>query len=119
MDYYEIMGFEDRMDMNQDSIKLSYKKLVIVFHPDKLCNQNPTEESKQLWHKIQDAFTTLTDDRKRYVYDATLEFDDSIPESFDPTTDNFFDTFERYFKINSYWSKLKPVPLLGSLEDSN
>ncbi len=69
--------------MNQDALKNNYKKLVVVFHPDKVCNKNPTEESKLLWHKIQDAFTTLSDERKRQIYDATLEFDDSIPETFD------------------------------------
>jgi hypothetical protein len=38
--------------MNQDALKNNYKKLVVVFHPDKVCNKNPTEEGKQLWHKI-------------------------------------------------------------------
>ena len=34
------MGFDDWMDMNQEILKNNYKKLVVVFHPDKLCNKN-------------------------------------------------------------------------------
>jgi curved DNA-binding protein CbpA len=45
MDYYEIMGFVDRIDMNIDTLKSNYKKLVVVFHPDKLCNKNQTEKN--------------------------------------------------------------------------
>lgn len=92
--------------------------MVINFHPDKLANKNHTESDRKLWNKIQDSFTTLTDQRKRQVYDATLEFDNFVPEKFDKK-ENFFDFFSNYFKRNSYWSKIKPVPTLGSLEDSN
>ncbi len=59
MDYYEIMGFVDRIDMNIDTLKSNYKKLVVVFHPDKLCNKNQTEKNWLLWNKIQDSFNTL------------------------------------------------------------
>lgn len=113
------MGFEDWMDMDLDTLRQNYKKLVVVFHPDKLINKNQSEKSWNLWNKIQDSFNTLSDERKRQIYDATLKFDDSIPENYDSSKDEFFETFSRFFKINSYWSKIKPVPLLGSFEDSN
>lgn len=65
MDYYQILGFDDRLDMNFDTMKSNYKRLVVVFHPDKLSNQRSQEENRPLWNKIQDAFNTLSNDRRR------------------------------------------------------
>ncbi len=82
MDYYQVLGFDDRLEMDTEVLKVNYKKLVVRFHPDKLGQKNQTEENRNLWNKIQDAYTTMNDDRKRQIYDATLEFDDSMPEKF-------------------------------------
>jgi DnaJ family protein C protein 2 len=59
---------------------------------------------------ILDAYNTLLDSRKRQIYDATLEFNDHIPERFEGTEEEFVETFDRLFLINSYWSEIKPVP---------
>ena len=50
---------------------------------------------------------------KRRKYDSTLEFDDRIPDKFDPATQDFFEEFPRIFKRNSRWSKKQPTPDLG------
>lgn len=58
----------------------------------------------------------MTDETKRRRYDCTLEFNDEIPKSFDTEKDDFFEIFTDYFRMNSYWSKNKKVPLIGDQE---
>lgn len=59
-------------------IKQAYKKLSLEFHPDKRCG-DVTEQDKEIWLKVQNAYETLIDPAKRRRYDSTLKFDDSIP----------------------------------------
>lgn len=56
----------------------------------------------------------MTDETKRRRYDSTLEFNDEIPTTFKPETQNFFEFFGDYFRINSYWSINKKIPDLGN-----
>ena len=61
--------------------RASYKRLVIRLHPDK--NDN-SDESKQNFQKLQEAYDILMDDTKRKLYDRTgsLEtFSDSEEDS--------------------------------------
>lgn len=67
---------------------------------------------------ILDAYNTLLDPRKRQIYDATLEFNDHVPERFDGSEEDFIEIFDRLFLINSYWSEIKPVPWIGDLNSS-
>lgn len=53
------------------------------------------------------------DETKRRRYDSTLEFNDEIPKKFDSETENFYEFFNEYFRMNSYWSKNKKIPDLG------
>lgn len=53
------------------------------------------------------------DETKRRRYDSTLAFNDEVPKKFDPQSDNFFEVFTDYFRINSYWSKNPNIPDLG------
>jgi hypothetical protein len=54
-------------------------------------------------------------EKKKKIYDSTLEFDDSIPkvEGKIATFDKFFELFNPVFKRNAIWSKKVPVPALG------
>lgn len=61
-DYYEVLGIEK--DADDPKIKNAYRRLAIRFHPDK----NKTEGmvrchsgAKQVFHKISNAYTTLSD----------------------------------------------------------
>jgi DnaJ family protein C protein 2 len=60
----------------------------------------------------------LNDTEKRRKYDSTLEFDDSIPDKFDPETEDFYAEFGRIFRKNARWSKKNPVPDLGDSKTS-
>lgn len=112
--YYSILGLDELfINSTESDIKKAYKKLVLIYHPDK--NQDNasllgsstsntteevtvdengekrvlTEEEKvkleinRKWLKIKEAYETLLDPEKRKKYDSTFEFDDSLPEETD------------------------------------
>jgi DnaJ-class molecular chaperone len=63
-------------DADNKEIKKSYRKLALELHPDKLLQQNLTaeeiENKTDHFILVQEAYETLSDDRKRYLYDSTL-----------------------------------------------
>ena len=62
-DYYKILGVHVYSDKKE--IKKAYKKLAMMYHPDK--NQSPSAEKK--FKKINEAYSVLSDDTKRKKYD--------------------------------------------------
>ncbi len=61
--YYAILGVSD--DANFQEIKKSYRKLAKKYHPDRNKSANAEETIK----KINEAFETLSDRRRRKQYD--------------------------------------------------
>jgi len=61
--YYDILGVS--RDASSDEIKKAYKKAALTHHPDK---GGDTEKFKECSAAVE----TLTDDRKRMVYDSQL-----------------------------------------------
>lgn len=57
-------------DADQETIKKAYRKMAVTHHPDKGGNE---EQFKQ----IQEAYTILSDDQKRQIYDQTGSIDGS------------------------------------------
>lgn len=64
MDYYDTLGL--RPGASQDEIKKSFRTLALKHHPDK--NKN-SEESKQKFMKIVEAYEVLSDEQSRKNYD--------------------------------------------------
>jgi hypothetical protein len=62
--YYEILGVSP--NASQDEIKKSFRNLALQHHPDK--NKN-SEESKQKFMKIIEAYEVLSDEQRRKDYD--------------------------------------------------
>jgi len=74
MNYYEILGIEK--SSSKDEIKKAYKKLALKYHPDRnLTNKDAEEQFK----KISEAYSTLSDDSKKRVYDLTGQSNGSLP----------------------------------------
>lgn len=65
--YYEILGVS--RDASADEIKKSYRKLAIIYHPDR----NPGDvEAENMMKEINVAYGVLSDEIKRKEYDSTL-----------------------------------------------
>ena len=62
-DLYETLGLDK--NASQDDIKKAYRKLSKKYHPD--INKEPGAENT--YKKVQDAYETLGDEKKRASYD--------------------------------------------------
>ena len=63
-DYYKILGVDEKA--SEDEIKKAYRKMSMIHHPDKNGN---TDESKQRFQELNNAYATLSDTNKRRTYD--------------------------------------------------
>mmetsp|Transcript_10066 Transcript_10066/g.22616 ORF Transcript_10066/g.22616 Transcript_10066/m.22616 type:complete len:588 (+) Transcript_10066:86-1849(+) len=69
-DLYKILGVS--RGAKQDAIKKAYRKLSLRHHPDK----NPDDpDAKLKFQKIAEAFSVLSDDKKRLKYDKSGDVD--------------------------------------------
>lgn len=64
-DYYTVLGLE--RGASQEDVKKSFRILALKYHPDK--NKN-SEESRQKFMKIVEAYEVLSDEQKRKKYDT-------------------------------------------------
>ncbi|SPJ10471.1 DnaJ protein, putative [Plasmodium sp. DRC-Itaito] len=67
--YYKILNVDK--DASVEEIKKSYKKIVIVYHPDKNTHLSVEEKERytNIFRKIQEAYECLTDEIQRKWYD--------------------------------------------------
>lgn len=70
-DYYKLLNIEK--DATDQEIKKAYRKLAVVYHPDKNLG-NPEAEEK--FKDIQEAHETLIDPQKRERYDSGVDLID-------------------------------------------
>lgn len=64
-DYYEVLGLEP--GASAEDIKKSFRSLALKHHPDK---NKGSEESKQRFMKIVEAYEILSDEQSRRKYDG-------------------------------------------------
>ena len=63
-DYYELLGVS--RDADAGSIKTSYRKLALKYHPDR----NPgNKEAEETFKSLNEAYAVLSDPEKRSRYD--------------------------------------------------
>ncbi|KAG6773132.1 hypothetical protein POTOM_020388 [Populus tomentosa] len=69
--YYTVLGI--RRDASFSDIRSAYRKLAMKWHPDKWA-QNPgvAGEAKRRFQQIQEAYSVLSDQSKKSMYDAGL-----------------------------------------------
>lgn len=67
-DYYALLGLSQKPPPTEADIRSAYRNLSLSFHPDK---QPPhlRETARQHFTRIQEAYDTLIDPKKRIVYD--------------------------------------------------
>ena len=82
-----------------DDIKKSYKKLSLIYHPDKQINSNiPIDEQNDKFIKIRNAYEILSDPNKRKKYDNDL----SIKKITSVNLTNIFSDFKNIFSSDEY-----------------
>ncbi|TKY61552.1 DnaJ-like subfamily B member 6 [Spatholobus suberectus] len=69
--YYSVLGI--RKDASSSDIRTAYRKLAMRWHPDKWARNPATAgEAKRRFQQIQEAYSVLSDQSKRSMYDAGL-----------------------------------------------
>jgi DnaJ-class molecular chaperone len=87
--YYEILGIEKNAT-NQE-IRKAYKKLVIKCHPDK--NIDNKEKAEEVFKKITEAYSVLSDSDKRKRYDLYGTTENSSQINYMEVFTNFMNNF--------------------------
>lgn len=67
-DYYTILGVYP--EASGEEIKKAYRKLALQYHPDR--NRSPEAEEK--FKEITEAYSVLSDEGKRALYDCYLSY---------------------------------------------
>lgn len=116
-DYYEVLGVS--RDADQKTIKSSYRKLALKYHPDR----NPGDtEAEERFKEAAEAYEVLSDEQKRMIYDRA-GFDGLRSGGFNPnfTGDlgdifsHFGDIFSEFFGAGGFgFGGRGPRPTVGS-----
>ena len=64
-DYYKVLGVQE--NASQDEIKKAYRKLSLLYHPDK--NRDDVESAEEKFKNINEAYQTIGDENTRKQYD--------------------------------------------------
>jgi DnaJ-class molecular chaperone len=105
INYYTVLGV--KTDATRDEIKDVYKKLAVIYHPDKGGDENKFKQ-------IAEAYKILTDDIKRNEYDTKSMFGTKYDSSYDLY--NFeFNQNTTYNDINNNLNKFKSNGLIDIL----
>lgn len=103
--YYDTLGVGK--DASKDDIKKAYRKLAMQYHPD----HNKDKDAEDKFKKISEAYSVLSDDKKRQEYDMFGSRPDhfngtnaqDIFRGFWSTFDDIFDTgIGRMFRDNGF-----------------
>lgn len=117
-DLYELLELgEKRWHATADEIKKSFRRISLIYHPDKISHlgDEARENSETHFKAVKKAYDILSDKKKRAAYDSIDDVDDSIPSEKDATFSpaRFYQKFGACFAQNARWCVSDRVPELG------
>jgi DnaJ-class molecular chaperone len=81
-----------------EEIRKNYRKLASKWHPDKNTQSDEQREhAEKMFKDINEAYSILSDERKRQIYDAGGHPDDPNSAFYSEQNQNFDDIFNQYF----------------------
>lgn len=101
MDYYGILGIPKKSGI--DDIKKAYKKLALIYHPDK------STGDRVRFEKINEAYQFLNDKSKKALYDATIDMEEN-PDTLSSLFGTLLDIFKKQFDIVKETKKYQRPP---------
>ncbi|MDQ3537058.1 MAG: DnaJ domain-containing protein [Bacteroidota bacterium] len=107
--FYQVLQVPQ--DATQKDIKHAFRRLAKKYHPDKNAG-NPHHEEE--FKKLNEAYHTLSDENKKWVYDMSL-FVQQNP-SVSTSTPGYSSTYRRYSRPRPYQSYNPPPPTTFSLK---
>ncbi|KAG7494126.1 hypothetical protein JOB18_023722 [Solea senegalensis] len=66
-DYYSLLNV--RKEATLEELKASYRRLCMLYHPDKHRNPELKSQAQQLFNEVRQAYEVLSDDHSRAIYD--------------------------------------------------
>lgn len=72
-DYYKILDLP--RDCTKQQVKQQFRKLALIWHPDKFTKQDELEKANTMFQDINEAYDVLTDPDKRARYDRGEDVD--------------------------------------------
>ena len=111
MDYYQVLNVN--REASEEDIRKSYKKLALLYHPDK--NQNDPEACEK-FKEISEAYSILSDKSKRSQYDLLGNVDNAF-EGEDPFSvfNNIFQQHMSGFMNMRYDNDINLADIMGNI----
>ena len=101
--YYEILGVDK--ETSNDDIKKAYKKLALKFHPDK----NKSTKAEEAFKKIATAYQTLTDPKKRELFDKYGSEEEYREKIYQERQQQFeYEDFDAYDIFDMFFGNIDP-----------
>lgn len=72
MNYYTVMGLDNGASVEE--VKKAYKKLVVMWHPDRFNKPLKKKEAEKKMMMINKAYDVLGDENKKKMYDFDIEY---------------------------------------------
>ncbi|XP_065900012.1 dnaJ homolog subfamily C member 11-like [Dysidea avara] len=100
-EYYTLLNVSK--DASSDEVKSAYRRLCILYHPDKYPDKEKKQVAEKLFSKLKEAYEVLIDPRRRAIYDKRgkegLENDLQLAERITVPVE----LMDEYEKFHKWW----------------